>query len=167
LLSQGKISCLANDTVSPLNSNNTKEIGTLCIAQCFRGITDLSIGVGSNSVEVGNITIGWVPSALTPINSSLVGEEETDVVFWTTISFTPIHSARVIILSIVGISIIRIERLIDILIFGPISWFLIEEASSSEWDTIIIENIEIGEHTAHRLNNSYLHIGEGDELGCD
>ena len=159
LLRERKSSCLAQQIVTPLRSNNTNKVGPLSIMESFCSIANLCVCDLGVSPESWNRIVGWIPSAWWPTSSVFENVEKSDIKVGSKRRI-PEKSISVFFMSVVGVSEVWFMSMVNICVFGIVPFFLDNEDDCAWFHSIVIHDIEISEPSSKCLNKSSLHISE-------
>lgn len=162
LLGDGESSGLADHQIGPLHAHDGYEVTTLGESEGFSSVADLSSGDDRVLVEIETLT--FVPSAASPRVGGSVDVEEADIDSVVQVS-VPVELSLVRLAHVVGVSIVQSCGVVDIGGVRDVT-ILKGEVESGAWaDSVIVQNVEIGEESSRSLDNSNLQVSEGDQLG--
>jgi len=163
LLRDGEVSGLADNEIRPLHAHNRDQVTGLGVSKGLGGVADLSLGDVGVSVE-GKSFVLVLPSAAGPgVGFSLTVEEtEIDLVVLGTI---PVKSSSEVFVSEVGVTLVGLGRVVHIGGVGEVTFDKRELEAGNGAETIIVQDVEVGEETGGGLDHTDLEVGEGDEFG--
>jgi len=119
--------------------------------------------------EFWDACIKWRPSALSPAFSLQKYEEYSSIKRIIT-PVTPInHPAGTLCTTRpeIRVAIVRIIWIVNISGQRYVTRLLIEESYSSEFEAIIVKDIEVGKHTCRELHHPNLKVCKTDEFASD
>lgn len=158
LLRDRQVSGLANEQVRPLNANNGDKVTSLSISESLGGVANGGAGDVGVSVE-GESLVGRGPSASRPgvTVSFSVEKSEVDSVVSGTI---PVKSTLVLVILPVGVTLGLKVGLVGVVGVGQVTIFKGKVEGSSGAETVIVQDVEVGEETGGGLDNTNLEVSE-------
>jgi hypothetical protein len=162
LLGDRESSGLADHEIGPLDAHDGDEVTTLGESEGFSSVADLSSGDDRLLVEVE--TFSFVPSAASPRVGGSVDVEETDIDTVVLVT-VPVELSLERFAHVVGVSVVEGSGVVDIRFVGDVSVLKGESESGAGANSIIVENVEVGEESSGSLDNTNLQVSEGNKLG--
>jgi len=162
LLGDGKGSGLADHQIGPLHAHDGDEVTTLGESKSFSSVADL--GSRDNGVFVEVEAFTFVPSALRPGVGRSVNVEETDIDTVVLVT-VPVELGLEGLAKVVGVTVVKLGGVVDIGGVGDVTILKGESKSSGGADSIIVEDVEVGEESSGSLHNTNLQVSERDKLG--
>lgn len=164
LLRDGESASLADHQIGPLYADDRDKVSTLSKSEGFGSPADLSAGGSGDLVEGKTNSVIFVPSAFGPRVGGSTGVEKTDVDSIVLVT-VPVEVRLGGLLHVVRVSVVEAIWLVNITRFGHVTGLKGEVEGGSGADTVVMEDIEVGEETSGCLDNSDLQVSKGDEFG--
>lgn len=162
LLGDGESSGLADHQIGPLHAHDGDEVTTLGESEGFSSVADLSSGDDRVLVEVETFT--FVPSAASPRVGRSVDVEETDIDTVVLVG-VPVELSLERFALVVGVTVVQSSGVVDIVSIGDVTILKGEMEGGAGANSVIVQNVEIGEESSRSLDNTNLQVSEGDKLG--
>lgn len=159
LLRDGKSTGLADHQIGPLHADDRNKVSTLSKSERFGSPADLSTRGSGDFVEGKTNGIIFVPSAFGPGVRGSASVEETDIDSVVLVT-VPVEVNLGRLLHVVGISIVESIWLVNITGFGHVTGLKGKVKGGSGADTVVMENVEVGEETSGCLDKSDLQVSK-------
>ena len=162
LLGDGESASLADHQIGPLYAHDGDEVTTLGESESFSSVTDLR--ARNNGVLVEIKTFTFVPSASGPGVGGSAGVEKTDIDTVVLVT-VPVECGLVRVAHVVGVSVVKGLGVVNIGGVRDVTIFEGKLEGGGGANTVIVENVEIGEESSRGLNNTNLQVSKGDKFG--